>query len=293
MPDPVPSSDLPATTDAPDLMALVAGRQRPLVMGVVNVTPDSFSDGGALGSIEAAVAHALALEAAGAQVLDVGGESTRPGAGEVPVADELERVVPVIEALRARTGAVISVDTRKPEVARAAVAAGASVWNDVSALTFDPASLATAAGLQVPVVLMHAQGTPQTMQTAPRYGDVTGEVLGFLVARIGACVRAGLGRERLLVDPGIGFGKTLEHNLVLLRELRRFAALGVPVLVGASRKSFIGKVDPAAGEPLDRLGGSLAAALWAGQAGAAIVRVHDVRETAQALMLWAAIGEAG
>jgi dihydropteroate synthase len=293
MSDPLPPGAPEPLPAAPPLMQLIARRRQPLVMGVVNVTPDSFSDGGALGSVAAAVDHALALEAAGAQVLDVGGESTRPGAGEVPVDRELDRVIPVIEALRARTGAVISVDTRKPQVARAAVAAGAGVWNDVSALSFDADSLAVAAALQVPVVLMHAQGPPQTMQEAPRYRDVTGEVLGFLVARIGACVRAGLGRELLLVDPGIGFGKTLAHNLTLLRELRRFAALGLPVLVGASRKSFIGRVDPSASAAQDRLGGSLAAALWAGQAGAAVLRVHDVRETAQALALWTAIGEAG
>ena len=274
------------------LSVRLARRTRPLVMGVVNVTPDSFSDGGRLPDLARAVDHALALAASGADLLDIGGESTRPGAAVVPVDQELDRTLPLIEALAVRTPVPLAIDTRKPEVARAAVAAGVQLWNDVSALSFDPHSLATAVALPVPVVLMHAQGTPETMQQRPSYRDVTGEVLGFLVSRIGACVQAGIARERLLVDPGIGFGKTLEHNLTLLRDLRRFTGLGLPVLVGASRKSFIGRIDPGAVDPLDRLGGSLGAALWAAQAGAAVLRVHDVRETAQALAVWQAIGEA-
>lgn len=272
-----------------DLRTLLATRPRPLVMGVLNVTPDSFSDGGRLTGVANVVDAAARQLAAGADLLDIGAESTRPGAETVPVAAEIERLIPALEALAARFDVPLSADTRKSAVARAAVAAGATVWNDVSALTFDDDSLSVAAELAVPVVLMHAQGTPQTMQTAPAYQDVVTDVLGYLVARIGACVRAGIPRSQLLVDPGIGFGKTLEHNLALMAALPRFAALGLPVLVGASRKSFIGRIDPTAGDPGDRLGGSLAAALLALKSGAAIVRVHDVRETAQAFAVWRAV----
>lgn len=271
------------------LLPLLAQRPRPLVMGVLNVTPDSFSDGGRLASVTDVVDAAARQLAAGADLLDIGAESTRPGADTVPVDAEIERLVPALEALAARFDVPLSADTRKSAVARAAVAAGATVWNDVSALTYDEDSLAAAADLAVPVVLMHARGTPQTMQVAPAYQDVVTEVLGFLVSRIGACVRAGIARERLLVDPGIGFGKTLEHNLALMAALPRLAALGLPVLVGASRKSFIGRIDPGATDPGDRLGGSLAAALLALRSGAAIVRVHDVRETAQAFAVWRAV----
>lgn len=269
--------------------ALLARRTRPLVMGIVNVTPDSFSDGGRLADVQAAVDHGLALLDHGADVLDIGGESTRPGAGEVPVEVELGRTIPVIEALRAATGAAITIDTRKPAVARAAVMAGADGWNDVSALTFDSDSLSTAVELAVPVILMHAQGTPETMQVAPAYRDVTADVRDFLVGRIGRAVAAGLPRNLIVLDPGIGFGKTLDHNLALLSGLDRLAAMGCPLLVGTSRKSLIGKIDQKATDAGDRLGGSLASMLAAVERGAAIVRVHDVRETVQALAVWAAI----
>jgi len=263
----------------------------PLVMGILNMTPDSFSDGGRLGSVQEARDAGLAMLAAGADVLDLGGESTRPGADLVDEAEEISRVVPVIAALRKVTSATLSIDTRKPNVARAAIAAGATVWNDVSALTFDPSSVAVAAELEVPIVLMHARGDPKTMQNSPVYGDVVSEVLAFLSARIGACARAGIRPDRLILDPGIGFGKTLAHNVALIRNLGRFAALGRPILFGASRKSFIGRLDDDA--PVEnRLGGSVAAALWAARHGASIVRVHDVDETVQALRLWAAVEKA-
>lgn len=275
------------------LMRALALRTRPLVMGVVNLTPDSFHDGGRHAGVEAAVAHALALAAAGADILDLGGESTRPGAVAVAPDEEKARVLPVLEALRARTGLPITIDTRAPGLARAAVAAGADGWNDVSALTHHADSLVVAAGLGVPVVLMHAQGGPETMQDAPSYREPVGEVLGFLVARIGAAVRAGIPRAALIADPGFGFGKTLAHNLALLQGLSRFRALGVPVLAGLSRKRFIAAIDPAATDTADRLGGSIAAALAAAARGAAIIRVHDVAETRQALDVWRAIEEAG
>jgi dihydropteroate synthase len=274
-------------------LSALRANPHPLVMGIVNVTPDSFSDGGALASVEDAVAHGLAVLADGAAILDIGGESTRPGASEVPVGEELARVLPVIEALRRQTEAPISIDTRKPAVARAAIAAGADCWNDVSALTFAPDSIVTAAELAQPVILMHAQGTPETMQNAPSYRDVLGDVRDHLVRQIGQLMAAGFPRGHIVLDPGIGFGKTLEHNLMLLAHLQRLAALGCPLLVGTSRKSFIARIDPGASAPADRLGGSLASALAAVQRGARIIRVHDVRETAQALAVWSAIEGAG
>lgn len=267
--------------------------RRPLVMGIVNVTPDSFSDGGRLGTVEAAVAHGLRLVEQGADLLDIGGESTRPGAEPVDAAQEIARVVPVIEALRARWAGPISVDTMKPEVARAAVGAGASIWNDVSALTFDPRSAETAAALGCGVVLMHMKGEPGTMQAEPRYGDVVAEVTSWLAARADAAMAAGVARERIWLDPGLGFGKTAAHNLTLTARLDQFVALGFPVLYGASRKRTIQSVDPSAADPTDRLGGSLALALEAARRGAAVVRVHDVRETVQAVALQAAVLSAG
>lgn len=270
------------------LSCLKSGR-RPLVMGIVNATPDSFSDGGRLTSLETATAFGLSLLAQGADMLDIGGESTRPGAVDVPVAEELARTIPLIEALRNQTGAPISIDTRKPAVARAAMAAGADCWNDVSALTFAEDSLATAVDLQVPVILMHAQGSPQTMQNEPSYRDVTTDVCDFLVKRIGLLIGAGLSREMIVLDPGIGFGKTLDHNLTLLSSLNRLTALGCPLLVGTSRKSMIKLIDPSATDASHRLGGSLASMLAAVRRGARVVRVHDVRETVQALAVWAAI----
>lgn len=264
---------------------------RPQIMGIVNVTPDSFSDGGRYASAEAAVAHGLRLSEEGAHILDIGGESTQPGAGSVPLDEELARTAPVIAGLRGKTGAEISIDTRKPEVACAAAAAGASIWNDVSALTFAPASLETAAGLGCRIVLMHAAGDPRTMQDNPCYDDVVEEVYAFLAARIEACVAAGIAPDRLIVDPGIGFGKTRDHNLELLGNLDRFLGLGAPVLLGASRKRFIAVLDRP-GPAGERLGGSLAAALEGWRRGASILRVHDVAATRQALTIAAAIEKA-
>ena len=265
---------------------------RPLVMGVVNVTPDSFSDGGRLASLEAALAHALALDADGADILDIGGESTRPGAEPVSVAEEIERTLPLVTALRPRTARRLSIDTCKPEVAEAAVRAGADIWNDVTALGA-PGAADLAAELGCGVVLMHMQGEPRTMQAAPHYDDVLFEVCAFLEARAEAAVAAGVARERIWLDPGIGFGKTLEHNLALLSGLPALVGLGFPVLLGASRKRFIAAIGPGGEDPGDRLGGSLAAALAGGRAGVAAVRVHDVAQTVQALEVQAAIAAGG
>ncbi len=271
---------------------MIADAPRPLVMGIVNVTPDSFSDGGRLATVEAAVAHALALADQGADIFDIGGESTRPGAEPVNAAEELARVLPVIRAVRARTDRPISIDTLKPEVAEAAVAAGASIWNDVSALGA-PGAPETAAALGCTVVLMHMRGEPRTMQEAPRYDDVVAEVSAELSARVEAALNAGVQREKLWLDPGLGFGKTAAHNLALVAGLDRLTALGFPVLVGASRKRTIQAVDPSAVEASDRLGGSLALAMEAAARGARAVRVHDVRETVQALALQAAVRACG
>jgi dihydropteroate synthase len=259
-------------------------------MGVINVTPDSFSDGGRFGDVEAAVSHARKLIADGAGILDIGGESTRPGAEPVPEDEEIARVVPLIRALAAETATPISIDTMKPSVARAAIAAGACLWNDVSALTWAPDSLAAAADLGCEVVLMHMRGDPRTMQQAPRYDDVVAEVRAWLAARAEAAMLAGVDRRRIWLDPGIGFGKTLKHNLALLARLDRLADLGFPILLGASRKSFLARIDPRAATAADRLGGSLAVALAGARAGVAAVRVHDVRETVQALRVQEAIG---
>ena len=261
----------------------------PQVMGIVNVTPDSFSDGGLHDAAGAAVAHGLRLVEQGADWLDIGGESTRPGAEPVSEAAEIARVVPVIEALRTRWPGPISIDTLKPAVARAAVAAGATMWNDVTALRGSPDAPAIAAELGCDVVLMHMQGEPRTMQADPRYDDVVAEVADWLVARAEAALAAGVARERLWLDPGIGFGKTVAHNLALTACLDRLVGTGFPVLYGASRKRTIQTIDPSATDPTDRLGGSLALALEAARRGAGIVRVHDVRETVQALELQAAV----
>ena len=263
------------------------------VMGIVNVTPDSFSDGGRLASVEAAVAHGLRLASDGADILDIGGESTRPGAEPVSVEDEIARVVPVIEGLRAAWAGPISIDTMKPEVARAAVAAGATMWNDVTALTYVTDSLATAAELGCDLVLMHMQGEPRTMQADPRYDDVVAEVADWLAARASAAMAAGVAQKRIWLDPGIGFGKTAQHNLALTAHLERLAGVGFPVLYGASRKRTIQAIDPSATDPSDRLGGSLALALAAARKGASILRVHDVRETVQALKVQSALLAAG
>ena len=264
-----------------------AGRElrldRPRIAGIVNVTPDSFSgDGRALA--DTAIAHGLKLAEEGADLLDIGGESTRPGAQEVSAADEIARIVPVIEALARRTALPISVDTSKPEVMRAAVAAGAGMINDVYALRREGA-LDAAAELKVPVCLMHMLGEPRTMQDAPHYDDVVSDVRRFLAERIFACEMAGIDKKRIIVDPGFGFGKTLEHNLALLRTLDQFAALGVPLMVGLSRKAMIGALTGRE-QHADRAAGSAAAALIAVQEGAAIVRVHDVAATRDALAVW-------
>jgi dihydropteroate synthase len=258
-------------------------------MGVVNVTPDSFSDGGRFMDPDAALGRALELIGQGADILDIGGESTRPGAVAVEVDEEVARVVPLIAAVRRQSDIRISIDTMKPAVARAAVAAGASMWNDVTALTWAEDSVRTAADLGCEVVMMHMRGDPRTMQSQPRYDDVVADLTTYLVDRAAVAMAAGVRREAIWLDPGIGFGKALDHNLDLLAHLDRFVALGFPVLLGVSRKSYIRKIDPDAEDPGDRLPGSLASALWGAQAGVAALRMHDVRETRQALAVWAAI----
>ncbi|MDA1097616.1 MAG: dihydropteroate synthase [Proteobacteria bacterium] len=256
----------------------------PLIMGIINVTPDSFHDGGRRLDPNAAIAHGRALASAGAAILDIGGESTRPGAAAVPVAEELARVIPVIEALTAE-GLVLSVDTRRAAVMAAAVKAGARMINDVTALRHDPDSLACVAELSVPVVLMHSRGEPATMRSMTRYDDLVMDVFDALAARVAACTDAGIDRGRLLIDPGLGFAKEAAQSAELLRRMASFHALGCPVLIGASRKSFIGNLTGAA-SPEDRLPGSLAAAFWATQQGAAVLRVHDVTETVQMLAIF-------
>ncbi|WP_299177651.1 dihydropteroate synthase [uncultured Brevundimonas sp.] len=262
------------------------------VMGIVNVTPDSFSDGGRWASTEGAVDHALRLVEQGAAVLDIGGESTRPGADPVGEAEEIERTAPVIAAVRARWGGAISIDTMKPAVARAAVAAGATMWNDVTALTHASDSPAVAAELGCEVVLMHMKGEPRTMQADPRYDDVAAEVRDYLAGRAEAAMAAGVAREKIWLDPGVGFGKTAAHNMTLTARLEVLVELGFPVLYAASRKRTIQAIDPTAVGATDRLGGSLALALEGARRGARMVRVHDVRETVQALKVQAAVAAA-
>ncbi|MDP1593349.1 MAG: dihydropteroate synthase [Gallionella sp.] len=257
----------------------------PLVMGIVNITPDSFSDGGMHWRRDAAMAHARQLIEDGADIIDIGGESTRPGAQPVSLQEELDRVLPVIEGLRGAS-VPISIDTFKPEVMKQAIAAGAHMVNDINALQ-DEAALSIIAAGKVAVCLMHKQGNPQNMQSQPYYHDVVGEVGDFLRARILAAEAAGIARQRIVIDPGFGFGKTLRHNLVLLRELKQLAALGVPLLAGLSRKSMLGALTGQ--EAGQRMPASVAAALIAVQRGANIVRVHDVRATVDALKIWNAI----
>ena len=260
----------------------------PKLMGILNVTPDSFSDGGQFFAAEAAIEHGQRLVEEGADILDVGGESTRPGAEEVSVDEEMARVCVVIEALKKVVPVPISVDTRKPEVAHAAVTAGAKIWNDVSALTFSEKSVDVARNLagnfDCDLVLMHSKGSPETMQNDPTYDDVVAEVSAFLVRRLDVCLAAGIARARVMIDPGIGFGKTLDHNLTLMMSLGRLGEIA-PVLLGASRKSFIGKIDDANGTRRsdDRIGGSIAAALAGMRQGVNVLRVHDVAATRQAL----------
>ena len=259
---------------------------RPRVMGILNVTPDSFSDGGCFVEPDAALRQAERMVMDGADILDIGGESTRPGAEAVSLDAELARVIPVIERLSATFDVPVSIDTSKPEVMRAAVAAGAALINDVNALRA-PGAISAVAGLTVPVCLMHMQGEPRTMQHAPQYDDVVADIIGYLGARAAACESGGIARSRLLLDPGFGFGKTLEHNLALLAGLREFERLGLPVLVGISRKSMLGALTGR--EVEDRLAASVAAALMAVERGAAIVRVHDVAPTVDALKVWQAV----
>lgn len=271
---------------------MCAGREitldRTRVMGIVNVTPDSFADGGRWIATEAAVAHGLDLAKQGADILDVGGESTRPGAVAVPLAEELRRVIPVVRELARQTNLPVSVDTSKAEVARQALAAGACIINDVTALTGDPEMLATAAASGAGLVLMHMRGSPRDMQNAPCYADVIAEVRSALAEYMATARQTGVPQTAILIDPGLGFGKTLQHNLELLAGLPRLTELA-PVLVGASRKRFIGELT---GAPIEaRLAGSLAVAVWCAQQGVAVVRVHDVRETCDALCVWHELAE--
>ena len=270
-----------------DSIRAAAANDRVLVMGILNVTPDSFSDGGRFDRVETALAQARRMADEGADILDIGGESTRPGAASVDAAAEIIRVVPVIEAIRAEIALPISIDTMKAEVMRAAVTAGAAMINDVNALRA-PDALQAVAVLDVPVCLMHMQGEPRTMQRAPHYEDVVKELLAFFRERIERCVEAGIERDRLIIDPGFGFGKTLDHNLRLLAELARFGELGLPLLAGISRKSMLGTLTGRA-RPDQRVAASVAAAVLAAERGARIVRVHDVAETVDAMRVLQAL----
>ena len=268
---------LPRQTVVPAFLSA----ERPLVMGIVNVTPDSFSDGGLNAEAARAIAHGEQLAKEGADILDIGGESTRPGSEGVPEAEELRRILPVIEAL-AGQGLTVSVDTRKANVMRAALTAGATIVNDVAALTYEPAALQAMAEAACPVILMHAQGDPKTMQLSPHYDDVALDVFDWLEARIEACVAAGIARERIVADPGIGFGKSFRHNIDVLRQFTLYHSLGVPLLMGLSRKGFIGALtgEKQAG---NRVSGSVGGAVWSALNGAHILRVHDVKATVEAL----------
>lgn len=276
------------STTFEDLKEAIRERGWPLVMGIVNVTPDSFSDGGQFAGSDAAIDHALKLARDGADILDIGGESTRPGANPVDEAEELARILPVIRGVRRHTDAAISIDTMKPDVARAAMEAGATIWNDVNALQA-PGAMKMAARLGCPVILMHMQGEPQTMQQNPHYDDVVREVSACLSERAEAAIAAGVRRENIWLDPGIGFGKTLQHNIELLRSISDVSN-DFPLLIGASRKRLIAELDEGA-EAENRLGGSLAIALYAAQQKVACIRVHDVRETVQALKVQAALNQ--
>jgi dihydropteroate synthase len=283
------ASVTPGSSGSAHPLSRIHGAGRPLVCGILNVTPDSFSDGGLYDSLERAVEHGCRLAAEGADLIDIGGESTRPGSRPPALAEELDRVVPVVEALVRRIPVPLSVDTSRPEVMRAAVAAGAYMINDVRALRA-PGAVEAAAELGVPVCLMHMQGSPETMQQDPRYRDAVTEVRAFLAERTRACLEGGIRPERLLVDPGFGFGKTLSQNVALLASLGRLSSLGLPIMVGLSRKSMVGQLTGrAVGE---RLPGSLAAALIAAQHGAAVLRVHDVPATRDALAILTAVAAA-
>ena len=288
----VAAEDLPPEVaraiSAPRAPLLGLDLSEPRLMGILNVTPDSFSDGGLFHDRAAALAQAKALEQGGAEILDVGGESTRPGSDPVEAEEEIARVLPVIETVRAGSAIPVSIDTRKAAVARAALAAGAGLVNDVSALTYDPDLAAETARAGVPVCLMHAKGDPKTMQDDPRYDDVLLDVYDFLEERVAAAEAAGIPRGQIVVDPGIGFGKRVEHNLALVRNISLFHALGCPVLLGASRKRFIGTLGDAP-NPADRVPGSIAVALAAVRQGVQIIRVHDIHATRQALRLHGAV----
>lgn len=290
-PELVPARDLPPEVQdrlsRPRAPLAGLALDRPRIMGILNITPDSFSDGGQFFDPVAAQAQGQRMAVEGADLIDIGGESTRPGAVEVPEGEERTRTAPVIAALRG-LGLPLSIDTRKAGVARSALEAGAAIVNDVAALSFDPALAGVVAEARVPVILMHAQGTPATMQDDPHYDDVLLDVFAFLAARVTAAEAAGIPRDRIVVDPGIGFGKTVAHNLTLLRGLSAFHDLGCAVLLGASRKGFIGKV-AGASRADDRVPGSMAVALAAAAQGVQILRVHDVAETRQALALWRAV----
>ncbi|MCV2882558.1 dihydropteroate synthase [Actibacterium sp. XHP0104] len=289
----LPASDLPddvrQTLTAPRAPVTGLSMDRPRLMGILNVTPDSFSDGGQFNAPQAALAHALRMVEQGADMIDIGGESTRPGAAEVPAQQETERTAPVIAALRAggfRTP--ISIDTRKAPVARAALQAGADLVNDVAGFTFDPDLPGVAAGAGAAVCLMHAQGTPEVMQADPRYDDVLLDVYDWLAERVAVAQAAGIPRTKIMVDPGIGFGKTLDHNLALIRGLSLFHGLGCPILLGASRKRFIGVIANVQ-DAADRMPGSVAIALAGAAQGVQFLRVHDIAETRQALSLSQAV----
>lgn len=258
-------------------------------MGIVNVTPDSFSDGGQFGGVDDAVCHALSLAADGADILDIGGESTRPGADPVGEAEEIDRTVPVITALAKQTDCPISIDTTKAAVARAAIDAGACIINDVSGLTFDPDMVTAAAATNAGICCMHIKGTPQTMQDDPRYDDVVADVISFLSNRMDVLEAAGIARDRIMLDPGIGFGKTAQHNLSLLRAIDRFHALGRPVLIGHSRKRFLKKV--LGRDVEERVAGTIGVSIALAERGTDVLRVHDVRAVADALTAWQTVRE--
>jgi dihydropteroate synthase len=282
------ASDLLESIRAPRGRLAGLSLDRTRIMGIVNVTPDSFSDGGRFTQVQAAIDHGLRLADEGADILDIGGESTRPGSDAVQLDEELRRVLPVIEGLRARTDKLISIDTRKAEVMRQAAAAGADILNDVSALTHDPKALDTAAETGLPVMLMHAQGDPKTMNDNPQYSDVALDVFDFLEQRIRACEAAGIPKAKIVADPGIGFGKHLQHNVAVLSAMSLYHGLGVAILLGASRKKLIGQlcnID----DPKERVSGSIAAALSSVAQGIQLLRVHDVTATRQAVCVWEAV----
>ncbi|RUO99418.1 dihydropteroate synthase [Hyphomicrobium sp.] len=260
---------------------------RPRIMGIINVTPDSFSDGGEFGSAREAIDHGLRLIEEGADILDIGGESTRPQADYVSAEEEIRRVIPVIEGLRARTDAVISIDTRKAEVMKRAAASGADILNDVSAFTHEPDSLEVATETGLPIIIMHAQGDPKTMNDNPQYDDVVLDVFDYLEGRVQACIAAGIPKAKIVADPGIGFGKHLHHNVAVMAGLPLYHGLGVPLLLGASRKKMIGQLCNVESAK-DRMPGSLACAISGAAAGIQMVRVHDVAETKQAIEVWRA-----